>query len=217
MSARGLIQKIEALRVVPVAAIDDVATAKPLADVLVGGGLPCLEITLRTPNAEAAIQAIASRDDILVGAGTVVTPEQVDRAAHAGASFVVSPGFSIDVVRRAEELGLAAIPGIATPSDVQAAVRAGLHAVKLFPAEILGGLRMIDALAAPFGDLRFMPSGGVNASNASDYLAHPAVFAVSGSWMIPRALIAQGGFDQLRCQIAHTVSRLLQFEGSLAG
>jgi 2-dehydro-3-deoxyphosphogluconate aldolase / (4S)-4-hydroxy-2-oxoglutarate aldolase len=217
MSADGLIQKIEALRVVPVAVIDDAATAAPLADALVAGGLPCLEITLRTPEAEAAIRAIAGRRDILVGAGTVVTPEHVDRAAQAGASFVVSPGLSIDVVRRAEELGLPAIPGIATASDVQAAVRAGLHAVKLFPADILGGLGILDALAAPFPDMRFMPSGGINAANAADYLVHPAVFAVSGSWMIPRALIAERDFDQIRRRVTHTVLPLVKTERSLAG
>ena len=217
MSADAVIRKIETLRVVPVAVIEDAATAAPLADALVAGGLPCLEITLRTPEAEAAIRAIGGRRDILVGAGTVVTPEQVDRAAQAGASFVVSPGLSIDVVRRAEELGLLAVPGVATASEVQTAVRAGLHAVKLFPADILGGLGIVAALAAPFPGMRFMPSGGVNAANAAGYLAHPAVFAVSGSWMIPRALISGRDFDQIQRQVTHTVRRLVNTERSLAG
>ena len=215
MRVDDLIEEIEAFRVLPVAVLDDPKTAEPLADALVAGGLPCLEIALRTPGAEAAIRAIASRADILVGAGTVVTPEHVDRAADAGARFVVSPGFSLGVVRRAEELGLLAIPGVSTASDVQSAVQAGLHAVKLFPADVLGGLRILNALAAPFPDIRFMPSGGVNASNAADYLAHPAVFAVSGSWMIPRAQVSEGEFDQVRRQVAHAVSQLMEAEGRL--
>lgn len=216
MSTDDLIENLAGLRVVPVAVIDDAACAQPLADELVAGGLPCLEVAFRTAEAEAAVRAIAGRGDILVGAGTVVTPEHVDRAAEAGASFVLSPGFSIDVVRRAAELGLPAIPGIGGASDVQAAISAGLRAVKLFPADILGGLGMLDALAAPFPDIRFLPSGGINDTNAADYLAHPAVFAVSGSWMLSRALIAARDFDQLRRQLAHTVLRVVESEGCLA-
>ena len=217
MSVDDLIKKLTALRVVPVAVIDDATRAQPLADALVAGGLPCVEITLRTAEGEAALRAIAKRDDILVGAGTVLTPADVDRVAGAGVSFVVSPGFSIDVVRRAAELGLPAIPGVANASDLQAASSAGLRAVKLFPADQLGGLPMLSALAAPFPDMRFMPSGGINAANAPDYLAHPAVFAVGGSWMIPRGLIAGREFDQLRRQVARAVSWLVEAEGSLAG
>lgn len=217
MSAAELIERLTALRVVPVAVLDEATHTQPLADELVAGGLPCLEVTFRTSGGEAAIRAIAGRGDILVGAGTVVTAEQANRAADAGASFIVSPGLSIDVVRRAEELGLPVIPGIATASDIQAAIGAGLRAVKLFLADLLGGLSMLTALAAPFPDVRFMPSGGINVNNAADFLAHPAVFAVSGSWMISRALIAARDFDEVRRLVDHTVLRLGEPEGSIAG
>lgn len=203
-----IIDRLASIRVVPVVVIDDPAHAEPLADALVVGGLPCAEVTFRTPAAGAAIRALADRTEILVGAGTIITADQVDRAVDAGARFLVSPGFGLDVVRRAQELGVPVLPGVATASEAQAAVGAGLREVKFFPAEKSGGLGMLSSLSGPFPDLRFMPSGGVNLANVRDYLAHPAVFAVGGSWMVPRERIAAGEFDAIRRFTAQTVARL---------
>ena len=208
MNSAALMDQLAAIRVIPVVVIDDVAHAHQLADALVAGGLPCAEITFRTSAGAAAIRAIAGRDDILVGAGTVLNAADVDRAVDAGARFVVSPGFGLDVVNRAAELGVAALPGVSTASEIQAAVGAGLTAVKLFPAEQSGGLALLKALAAPFPGLMFMPSGGVTPENAPTYLADPAVFAVGGSWMVHRALIAAGDFDAIRKLTAETVAQL---------
>jgi 2-dehydro-3-deoxyphosphogluconate aldolase/(4S)-4-hydroxy-2-oxoglutarate aldolase len=203
-----VLDQLAVIRVVPVVVIDEPAHAEALADALVAGGLPCAEITFRTPAAEAAIHNIAARGDILVGAGTVLSAAQVDRAVDAGARFVVSPGFGIDVVTRARERGIAVLPGVATASEIQAAVGAGLDAVKFFPAEQSGGLDMLGALSAPFPGLRFMPSGGVSPTSAARYLAHPAVFAVGGSWMVPRAAVAAGDFETVRRLTRETAERL---------
>ncbi len=203
-----VLDRLAGIRVVPVVVIDDPTRADDLADALVAGGLPCAEITFRTPGGEAALRAIASRQDILVGAGTVLTSEQVDRAVDAGARFVVSPGFGIDVVTRAQELGVAVLPGVATATELQAAVRAGLNAVKFFPAAQSGGLGMLSALSAPFPDVRFMPSGGIRLAGVAGYLAHPSVFAVGGSWMVPRERIAVGDFETVR-RLAAETARLL--------
>jgi 2-dehydro-3-deoxyphosphogluconate aldolase/(4S)-4-hydroxy-2-oxoglutarate aldolase len=181
-------------RFVPVIVLDDPARAMPLAEALRRGGIGCAEITLRTAAGLDAIAAIRELPDFTVGAGTVLTPDDVDRVADAGARFVVSPGLAEDVVARALERGLDVVPGVATATEVQRAVRLGLDHLKLFPAGPLGGLGMIGALAGPFPDVRFLPSGGVSAANAADYLASPHVFAVSGSWMATRELIAAGDF-----------------------
>ncbi len=203
-----ILDRLARIRVIPIVVIDDPSRADTLADALVAGGLPCAEITFRTMGGEAALRATASRQDILVGAGTVLTADQVDRAADAGARFIVSPGFGSDVVTRAQELGIAVLPGISTASELQAAARAGLNAVKFFPAAQSGGLGMLSALSGPFPDMRFMPSGGVRLANAAEYLAHPAVFAVGGSWMVPRERIAVGDFETVR-RMAVETARLL--------
>ena len=181
--------------IVPVVVLDDERGAEPLADALTNGGITCAEITFRTAAAPAAIRRIAARPDFLVGAGTVITTDQVDAAVDAGAQFIVSPGLDLEVVARARELGVTVLPGIATPSELQAAVRAGLTAVKVFPVEQLGGLAFIDVLSAPFPDVRFFPSGGIRPNTARDYLDHPAVFAIGASGMVSRADIAGGRFD----------------------
>ena len=183
--------------IVPVVVLDDERDAEPLADALTAGGITCAEITFRTSAGPAAIGRIANRPDFLVGAGTVITAEQVDAAVDAGAQFIVSPGLGLDVVTRAQELDVTVLPGIATPSELQAAVRAGLTAVKMFPAEQLGGLSMIDALSAPFPGVRFFPSGGIRPDTARRYLDHPAVFAIGASWMVNRDHITGGRFDQI--------------------
>jgi 2-dehydro-3-deoxyphosphogluconate aldolase/(4S)-4-hydroxy-2-oxoglutarate aldolase len=181
--------------IVPVVVLDDERSAEPLADALTKGGITCAEITFRTAAAPAAIRRIAARPDFLVGAGTVITTDQVDAAVDAGARFIVSPGLDLEVVARARALGVTVLPGIATPSELQAAVRAGLSAVKVFPVEQLGGLGFIDALSAPFPEVQFLPSGGIRPDTARTYLDHPAVFAIGASWMVSRADIAGGRFD----------------------
>lgn len=203
-----VLERIGTMGVVPVVVLDDVAQAEPLGDALVAGGLPCAEVTFRTTAGEAALATLAARGDLLIGAGTVLTAAQVDRAVDAGAAFIVSPGLSAEVVRRAQERGVTALPGTATASEVQAAVNLGLEAVKLFPARILGGTDMLDALSGPFPGMRFMPSGGVTLASAGEYLQHPAVLAVGGSWMVPRSRIAAGDFDAIRSLTEETVSAL---------
>jgi 2-dehydro-3-deoxyphosphogluconate aldolase/(4S)-4-hydroxy-2-oxoglutarate aldolase len=184
-------------RIVPVFTVEDVAHAAPVGRALITAGMPIIEVTLRTPPGLDAIAAIAAIDGSMVGAGTVVTTQQVDSVAAAGAKFVVSPGFDPQVVARALDLGLLPIPGIATASEAQRALRLGLHLVKVFPAAQVGGPAFIAALSGPFPQLSFMPSGGVDEQTAPEYLELPSVAAVSGSWMLPRDLIAAERFDEL--------------------
>lgn len=185
-------------RLVPVVVIDDAGMASDVAAALMAGGIHCAEITLRTPAGLQAIANIAGTAGFTLGAGTVLSVTDVDACVDAGAQFIVSPGFDREVVEHALERGAAAVPGIATASEIQAAMRVGLDSVKLFPADRVGGLDMITSLAGPFPTLTFMPSGGVGPHNAVEYLAHPSVFAVSGSWMASRSAIAARDFDGIR-------------------
>jgi 2-dehydro-3-deoxyphosphogluconate aldolase/(4S)-4-hydroxy-2-oxoglutarate aldolase len=180
--------------IVPVVVIDDAGRAQDLVAALAEGGIHCAEITLRTPAGLAGIAAAAGVAGFRVGAGTVLSVEDLQKSVDAGAEFIVSPGFDDELVARAQELGVIVLPGTATATEVQRAGKAGLGTVKFFPADRLGGLATIAALAAPFPGMRFIPSGGVSAANAAEYLAHPAVAAVSGSWMVGRDLIAAGDF-----------------------
>ncbi|MFT4122753.1 MAG: bifunctional 4-hydroxy-2-oxoglutarate aldolase/2-dehydro-3-deoxy-phosphogluconate aldolase [Microbacteriaceae bacterium] len=198
---------LERIGIVPVVVLDDAEAAPELAAALVAGGIGCAEITLRTPAGLGAIARIAaSRPDFLVGAGTVLDVDEVDRIADAGGRFVVSPGLDPAIVTRARDLGIEALPGVATASEVQHARRLGLRRVKLFPAGQLGGRATIEALAAPFADMRFLPSGGVGPHNAADYLACAAVFAVSGSWMVPRDALAAGDWRRVERLSAQAVA-----------
>ncbi|HZL01558.1 MAG TPA: bifunctional 4-hydroxy-2-oxoglutarate aldolase/2-dehydro-3-deoxy-phosphogluconate aldolase [Cellulomonas sp.] len=183
-----------AARLLPVVVLDDASAADALAGALVDGGLPVAEVTFRTAAAQDSIRAIAERGDVLVGAGTVVSVAQVDQAVAAGARFVVSPGLSRAVVERCQELGMVAVPGVVTATEIQAALELGLTIVKFFPAGTSGGAAAIAALAAPFGGIRFVPTGGVGPANLHEYLALPSVAAVGGSWMVPRDRIASGDF-----------------------
>jgi 2-dehydro-3-deoxyphosphogluconate aldolase/(4S)-4-hydroxy-2-oxoglutarate aldolase len=193
-------------RLVPVVVLDDAADAGPLADALVGGGLPVAEVTFRTAAAGDAIRAMADRGDILLGAGTVLTPAQVDQAVAAGASYVVSPGLSRAVVERCAEHGVLALPGAVTATEVQAALELGLTTVKFFPAGTSGGAPAIAALTAPFADVRFIPTGGIGPANLADYLRIDAVVAVGGSWMVPRDRIRSGDFAAVRRLTAEAVA-----------
>lgn len=193
MSSHGPLEAIARARVVPVVVVDDAEQGVLVASALRDGGLPVAEVTFRTAGARAAIEAIAREvPDVLVGAGTVVNAAQVDEAAEAGARFLVSPGLSAAVVRRAQEVGVPVLPGVATPSDIIAALDLGLDAVKLFPANVVGGPAAVKAFSAPFPGLRFVPTGGVSAANLLDYLALPSVLAAGGSWMVDAALVRAG-------------------------
>ena len=195
-------------RIVPVVVLERAADADPLAAALVAGGLPVAEVTFRTAAAPEAIAIMASRGDLIGGAGTVLTPAQVDRAANAGATYIVSPGTSVAVVERALERGLAVLPGAVTATEIQAALDLGLDTVKFFPAGTSGGPAAIRALAAPFGGLRFVPTGGVSQANLAEYLAVDAVLAVGGSWMVPAAAIRQGDFATIERLTAQAVASL---------
>ena len=191
-------EKLEKFGVIPVIALDDPDDALPLAAALTDGGLPCAEVTFRTAAAEESIRRIAAAyPDMLVGAGTVLTTQQVDRAVAAGAKFIVSPGLNPNVVRHCLEKGVPAAPGCCTPSEIEQAIELGFSVVKFVPAEAMGGLKTIKALAAPYTGLRFMPTGGINASNLRIYLEYPRVLACGGSWMVSKELIRAHDFAQI--------------------
>jgi 2-dehydro-3-deoxyphosphogluconate aldolase/(4S)-4-hydroxy-2-oxoglutarate aldolase len=191
---------------IPVVVVDDARDADALAAALVSGGLPVAEVTFRTGAAADAIRAIAARGDVLVGAGTVLTPAQVDVAVAAGASYVVSPGTSRAVVERCHEHGVLVLPGAVAATEVQAALELGLSAVKFFPAATSGGAPAVAALAAPFPGVGFVPTGGIGPGSVVEYLALPAVLAVGGSWMVSRDLVRNGDFDAIRDMTARAVS-----------
>lgn len=179
----------------PVVEVPDASLAVALADALIAGGLPCIEVTFRTEGAAAAIGAICrQRPEMLVGAGTVVTKAQVDAALGAGARFVVSPGFDPDIVDYCAERSVLVVPGVVTPSEVQRARAHGAEVLKFFPAEAAGGASYLKALCGPFATARFVPSGGIGLEALERYLSVPQVVAVGGSWMAPRALLQSRDF-----------------------
>ncbi|HEX9006825.1 MAG TPA: bifunctional 4-hydroxy-2-oxoglutarate aldolase/2-dehydro-3-deoxy-phosphogluconate aldolase [Bacteroidota bacterium] len=184
--------------IVPVAVINDPAAALPLARALLAGGLPCIEVTFRTAAAAAAIATIA-RDcpDLLLGAGTVLSVEQVDRALECGARFIVAPGLNRKVVEYCLKRSVPVAPGVLTPSEMEAALDLGLEVVKFFPAEASGGLKYLKAVSAPYKGLRFIPTGGIDESNLSSYLSFPAVLACGGSWMVSASLVDGKRFGEI--------------------
>ena len=202
-------------RVVPVIVLEDPASADDLGAALVAGGLPVAEVTLRTPQAGEVLRRLAQRHDLAVGAGTVLTAEQVGLAHEAGAQFVVSPGLSADVVRRCQALDLPVIPGVSTASEIMAALDLGLDTVKFFPAEACGGLPTIKALFAAFPQVRFVPTGGVTAQSALTYLEHPAVAAVGGSWMVAPGLLAARQWDEVTARCSAAVSAVADLRGAV--
>lgn len=194
----SVFEEIEKIRIVPVVVLNDAEKAVPLAEALCKGGLPCAEVTFRTDAAEESIRRIAkSCPDMLVGAGTVLSPEQADRAMGAGAKFIVSPGLNPKVVEHCLKNNYPVCPGIMTPTEIEMALGFGLDRVKFFPAEQAGGLKMIKALAGPYTKLKFMPTGGLNAQNIVDYLAYEKIFACGGSWMCAGKLINEDKFDEI--------------------
>ncbi len=189
---------LENIPVVPVVVIDDADKAVAVARALVAGGLPIIEVTMRTSAAPAAIAAIAAEvPEAHVGAGTVLSAEQARSIVSAGARFIVSPGLHEDVVATANELGVPIIPGVVTATEAQQAWNMGLRELKFFPAEQAGGVAMIKSLSSVFRDVTFMPTGGVSTANLKDYLALPSVLACGGSWLTPAAVIAAGDYDQI--------------------
>lgn len=192
-------EKIAGFGVVPVVVLEDVKDAAPLAKALVEGGLPCAEVTFRTAAAEESIRVMTTEyPDMFVGAGTVLTIEQVDRAVAAGAKFIVSPGFDPEIVDYCLEKEIPVFPGCITPSEVAQAVKRGLKVVKFFPAEQFGGVATIKAMAAPYVGLKFMPTGGVSTKNLESYLSCDKIIACGGSWMVKGDLVKAGKFDEIK-------------------
>jgi 2-dehydro-3-deoxyphosphogluconate aldolase/(4S)-4-hydroxy-2-oxoglutarate aldolase len=191
------LEKVLQMKIVPVVAIHDAGHSDALANALVEGGLPCAEITFRTAAAADAMRAMAKRGDMLVGAGTVLTIDQVKQAVDAGATFMVAPGLNPKVVGYCRDLNIPIIPGVATPTDIETALDLGLKILKYFPAEAFGGLKTLKAISAPYPAVKFIPTGGINADNVIAYLEHPNVAACGGSWMVKSALIAAGQFDKI--------------------
>lgn len=199
-------EKIAELGVVPVVVLEDAKDAAPLAKALVEGGLPCAEVTFRTAAAEESIKLMtAEYPDMFVGAGTVLTIDQVDRAVAAGAKFIVSPGFDPEIVDYCLEKEIPVFPGCITPSEVAQAVKRGLKVIKFFPAEQFGGVATIKAMAAPYVGLKFMPTGGVNAKNLESYLGCDKIIACGGSWMVKGDLVKAGKFDEIKDLTAEAV------------
>jgi 2-dehydro-3-deoxyphosphogluconate aldolase/(4S)-4-hydroxy-2-oxoglutarate aldolase len=207
MNAEQLATRLGALRVVPVVTIDDAGDAAALGAALADGGLPVAEITFRTAVAAAAIEALrAARPDVLVGAGTVLDVETVDRALDAGAEFIVAPGFNPAVVDHCIARGVAVIPGVVTPTEIEAALARGIHLVKFFPAEAAGGARYLAAVAPPYRSVRFMPTGGVNPGNLTEYLALPCVTACGGTWIATADAIRDNRFAEITRLAAEAVA-----------
>lgn len=185
--------------VVPVVVLEDAKDALPLAEALTEGGLPCAEVTFRTEAAEESIQVMSEKyPEMLVGAGTVLTIEQVDRAVAAGAKFIVSPGFDPEIVDYCLEKKIPVFPGCVTPSEVAQAAKRGMKVIKFFPAEQAGGIARIKAMAAPYTMMEFMPTGGIGVNNLKDYLSFDKILCCGGSWMVKGDLIKNGEFDKIR-------------------
>ena len=208
------LKQLEKIGIIPVVVLDSAQDAGPLAQALCEGGLPCAEITFRTAAAEESIRTMAEKyPDLLVGAGTVLTVSQIDRAVAAGAKFIVSPGLNPEVVKHCLELQVPVIPGVQTPSEIEQALSFGLNLVKFFPAEPAGGLKMIKAIAAPYTTLKFIPTGGIHAGNVRDYLAYDRIFACGGSWMVAKALIQSGNFAEIRSLVREAADLVKEIRG----
>ena len=197
MTISSILADLERYRIIPVVAIESKEHAVPLAAALTEGGLPCAEITLRTDAAVNAIDSLAQRSGFLVGAGTVHSADQARRAVDAGARFVVTPGFNPKTVAWCLDHGVLVIPGTSSPTDLEMAIEFGLHVVKFFPAEQLGGVKMLNALSGPYAEIRFVPTGGIHPTNVHQYLSLPSVLACGGTWMTKPDLLATGNFKEV--------------------
>lgn len=200
--AEAVFKKFEEIGIIPVVVLNDVKDAEPLGKCLVEGGLPAAEVTFRTDAAEESIRIMAEKyPDLLVGAGTVLTIDQVDRAAAAGAKFIVSPGFDPAIVKYCLEKDIPVCPGTQSPSEMIAAMNLGLDHVKFFPAELSGGLKMIKAITAALTSLKVMPTGGISASNVAEYLQNSKIFCAGGSWMVKGDMIKAGQWDEITAKV----------------
>lgn len=198
MGEKTILEKLRSIGIIPVAVIDDPDKATPLAEALARGGLSCMEVTFRTAGAEESIRRVAAEaPDVLVGAGTILTVHQAKTAVEAGARFIVSPGFNREVVGYCVDQGIPVTPGIQTPTEIELALSFGLKVVKFFPAEPAGGLKTLKALSGPYVDISFIPTGGLNADNAHDYLTFDRVWACGGSWIARRGAINENRFDEI--------------------
>jgi 2-dehydro-3-deoxyphosphogluconate aldolase/(4S)-4-hydroxy-2-oxoglutarate aldolase len=203
------------LKLVPVIVIEDPGAAASLGDALLRGGLPCAEVTFRTAGAREALSRMAGEcPDVLLGAGTVLSPDQVKAARDSGARFIVAPGFNPVVVDYCLEQDIPVFPGVATPSEIEQALMRGLKVVKFFPAEPLGGVSYLKAMSAPYGGLEFLPTGGVTLQNVEAYLAFSKVIACGGSWMAPSDWITAGEFDRIASEVAKAVETVQSGEMS---
>ena len=208
-----ILKKIHGIGIVPVIALENVEDAAPLAQALCNGGLPVAEVTYRTACAhDAMIEMKKACPQMLVGAGTVLTKEQVDSALDAGAEFIVSPGLNPEIVRYCQEKNVPILPGTANASDIEAALSLGLTAVKFFPAEPLGGIKMISALAAPYTQMKFMPTGGVSPKNMKDYLSNPKIIACGGTWMIDKKAMQEKNFAKIEELTRQAVREMLEIK-----
>ena len=209
-----MMKKIRKTGIVPVVVLERAEDALPLAECLVKGGLPCAEVTFRTAAAEESIRRMVKAfPELLVGAGTVLTTEQADRAVDAGAQFIVSPGLNPKVTEHVLKKGISMTPGVCTPTEIEAALQFGLDVLKFFPAEAAGGLKMIKALAAPYTGVRFMPTGGIHASNVRDYLAWDRIVACGGSWMVSGKLVKEGRFDEMEKLVREAADIVKEIRG----
>lgn len=194
--------------IVPVIKLDDAGKAVPLAKALMAGGIPCAEVTFRTQAAEESIKRMSAEcPDILIGAGTVINPELAEKAVNAGAKFIVSAGLNPETVKWCNENNIPCVPGVCTPSEIELGLSLGLNVLKFFPAEASGGVGMLKNFQGPFGQVKFMTTGGINPSNLSDYAKAPNVLAVGGSWMVKDALINEENWDEITrlCKEATTL------------
>jgi 2-dehydro-3-deoxyphosphogluconate aldolase/(4S)-4-hydroxy-2-oxoglutarate aldolase len=203
-----IMRRVAALKLIPMVVIDSADHAEPFGDALINGGLPIAEVTFRTAAAEPVIRALADRGDLIVGAGTVLTTEQADRAIDAGAQFIVAPGTNPPVVEHVLERGVPMLPGVVTPSEIELALSLGVNTLKFFPAEPMGGVTTLKALAGPYRDVRFVPTGGITPEMVPSYLQLPSVIACGGSWMAPRDMLAAGRFDAITCLVEQAARML---------
>ena len=209
-----MMNQLKKIGIIPVVVLNDAKDALHLAECLMEGGLPCAEVTFRTAAAEESIRQMAKAyPNMIVGAGTVLTTEQADRAIDAGAKFIVSPGFNPKVTEYVLKKGVPMTPGICTPTEIEAALQFDLDVVKFFPAEPSGGLKMIKALAAPYVGLQFMPTGGINANNVRDYLAYDRIVACGGSWMVNGSLVKEGKFDEILKMVREAADIVKEIRG----
>lgn len=209
-----ILEQLQKIGIIPVVVLNDMKDAEPLAKALYEGGLPCAEVTFRTEAAEESIRIMAEKyPEMLVGAGTVLTTEQVDRAVNAGAKFIVSPGLNPKVVTYCQKKGIPVVPGVVTPSEIEQALELGLEVVKFFPVEPSGGLSMIKAVAAPYTTLKFMPTGGINLKNVREYLKYDKILACGGSWMVKGDLINEGKFNEIEQMTREAATLVKEIRG----